>query len=88
MVVVLLGGDGWGVGRDLKCRSHFSPNCIRHFLKYVQEKTLRPQYTLSHGIVAQTKPKSLNMFCSKEALTYLEKIESGANASSPLSASS
>ena len=32
--------------------------------------TLRPQYTLSHRIVAQTKPKSPNTFCLEEALTW------------------
>ena len=32
--------------------------------------TLRPQYTLSHRIVAQTKPKSPNTFYSEEALTW------------------
>ena len=35
--------------------------------------TLRPQYTLSHRIVAQTKTKSPYTFCSEEALTWRKR---------------
>ena len=48
---------------------------------YHARYSMRPQYTLSHRIVAQIKPKSSNMFCS-EALTW--RNSTSTNAISPL----